>query len=66
MLETFWDKIWKSSKFKKWLRFSNSKLLTLPLNINIESGLVLFPEAQNFANNINLGGGGGGGRGVYQ
>ena len=30
MLETFWEKIWKSSKFKKWLRFSNSKLLPYP------------------------------------
>ena len=56
MLKTFWDKIWKSSKFKKWLCFSNSKLLTLPLNINIESGQVLLPKAQNFANKINFGG----------
>ena len=35
--KTYWDKSWKSRKFKKWLNFSNSKFSPLPPNINVES-----------------------------
>ena len=41
-LKTCWDKIWKSSKFKKSLRFPNSNFWCLPpSSINVESGKVL-------------------------
>ena len=43
--KTCWDKSWKSSKFKKWLNFSNSKFSPLPPNINVDSGQVLLPKA---------------------
>ena len=36
--KTCWDKSWKSSKFKKWLNFSNSKFSPLRPNINVDSG----------------------------
>ena len=54
MDKTCWDKSWKSSKFKKWLTFSNSKFSSLPSNNNVECGQVLLPKAENFANNIDL------------
>ena len=36
--KTSWDKSWKSSKFHKWLNFSNSKFSLWPLYINVECG----------------------------
>ena len=43
--ETCWNKSWISSKFKKWLNFSDSKFSPLPPNINVECGQVLLSEA---------------------
>ena len=42
--KTCWDKSWKSSKFKKWLNFSNSKFSPLTRYINVESGKVLLSK----------------------
>ena len=39
------DKSWKSSKFRKWLNFSNSKFSPLPPYMKVESGKVLLSKA---------------------
>ena len=54
--KTCWGKSWKSSKFKKWLNYSNSKFFPLLHNVNVESSQVFLSKAENFANNIDLGG----------
>ena len=54
--KTCWGKSWKSSKFKKWLNYSNSKFFPLLHNVNVESSQVFLLKAENFANNIDLGG----------
>ena len=49
-----WDKSWKSSKFKKRLKFSNYKSSPLNHNINVESGQVWLLKAYNFASIIHF------------